>query len=553
MFLFYIIGTDRNKLAYFRACSCKGNRYRIDRWGPCFPCPIYGLCKNEILNFTDGYFLQWGAINSSVSLYLKFIENINTVGNTYNDKYSNMIERFPQANRCLNLKACKMYNFTTKCVNGHKGFLCADCIKGYYNDGNVCYVCPGKKKTIINTTITIVISLLLIVMVISLVLVKAKKDELNRLLSNAKICINYFYFSSKMYDVMTYMHWSKVMANFIYLLKWMEFNPMVLLSITCWINKFNLYEIYTTFLSINGFIILVTTIAILTVKLSHLYGKIGNEDMTKYRKSVIAIASVLIFFLYTPTSISVVQLLPVACKTYYLSFPEKVEVLYFMRDSAEKCFTASHIKVLNYVYVSLIYVFGIPLAVPVLIWYLRRKFYKEAEVCLTKMTNGIEELLQENASHIPDVEDKAYDNISIMKDIYDGLEFFHGNYKHQYFFWESLEMTKKLFLASVAVFIGETGYTTLALLIMFSGVFAVLHAHFRPIASKEEHYAQLLCLSALHIQLLLGLSMKIEASDDITSDIKQDTDALGWSLMICNVIVVVLIFGKCYYNLDFLQ
>ena len=493
--------------------------------------------------------MQWEAINSSVSLYLKFIENINTVGNTYDNKYSNMTGRFPQANRCLNLKACKMYNLTTRCVNGHKGFLCADCIKGYYNDGNVCHVCPGKKKTIINITITILVSLLLIMMAISLVLVKAKKDELNRLLSNAKICINYFYFSSKMYDVMTYMHWSKVMANFIYLLKWLELNPMALLSVTCWINKFNLYEIYITFLSINGFIILVTTIAILTLKLTHLCEKIGNEVLTKYRKSIIAIASVLIFFLYTPTSISIVQLLPVACKTYYLSFPKKVEVLYFMRDSAQKCFTASHIKVLNYVYVSLIYVFGIPLAVPVLIWYLRRKFYKEAKVCLVRMTDSTEEFVQEDAGHIPEVEDKAHDNTSIMNDIYDGLEFFHGNYKYQYFFWESLEMTKKLFLATVAVFIGETGYTTLALLIMFSGVFAVVHAHFKPIASGVEHYTQLLCLSALHIQLLLGLSMKIEAGLNITSDIEQDTDALEWSLMICNVTVAVLIFGKCNRNL----
>ena len=460
-----------------------------------------------------------------------------------------MTGRFPQANRCLNLKACKMYNFTTKCVNGHKGFLCADCVKGYYNDGNVCYVCPGKKKTIIDITITIVVSLLLIVMVISLVLVKTKKDELNRLLSNAKICINYFYFSSKMYDVMTFMHWSKVMAKFAYFLKWLELNPISLLSVTCWINKFSLYEIYMTFVSINGCIILVTTIAIVTLKLSYLYGKIGNEDMAKYRKSVIAIASLLIFFLYTPTSVSIVQLLPVACKTYYLSFPEKVEVLYFMQDSAEKCLTASHIKVLNYVYVSLIYVFGIPLAVPVVIWYLRGKFYTEAEVCLVKMTKSAQGLLQEDAGYNLDVDNKINGNISMAEDIYDGLEFFYGNYKKNYFFWESLEMTKKLFLASVAVFIGKTGYTTLALLIMFSGGFAVLHAHFQPIASTAEHYTQLLCLSALHIQLLLGLSMRIEAGDNIISDIKQDIEALGWSLMICNVTITVLMFGKYHFNI----
>ena len=547
-FSFYIIGTDRGQLAYFRACSCKKNNYRIDRFGRCFLCPVYGICKKEILYFTDGYFVDWEAIDSSVPLYLKFIENIDTVGNTYDVKYSNMIGRFPQANRCLNLKACKIYNFTTKCVNGHKGFLCADCVEGYYNNRNVCNVCPGRKKTITNITVAIVLLLLLILMVISLVLVKTKKGELNKLLSNAKICMNYLYFSSKMYEVMNFMHWSKIMLSFIYFLKWIELNPLDLLSVTCWITKFSLYEIYITFVSINGCIFLVTTFAILALKSSHQCGKVGNENMKKYRKSVIAIAAIMLFFLYTPTSISIVQLLPVACKAFYLSFPEKMEVHYFMQDPVAKCFTGYHIKMLNYVYVSLIYVFGIPVAVPIVIWYLRRKSYKEAEVCLVKMTKSVQGPLQEDAGHIPDVEDKTEDSISIAEDIYDGLEFFYGNYKQKYFFWESLEMTKKLFLASIAVFIGDTSYTSLALLIMFSGVFAVLHAHFQPIASTLEHCTQLLCLSALHVQLLLGLSMKIE-SKYVNSDTKQDIDALGWSLLICNVTITVLIFGKCHFNI----
>ena len=544
--LSWFLGTDRGQLAYFRACSCEKNHFRLDRWGSCLSCPAYGSCKNEILTFTDGYFVTWDSINSSVSLYMKFMENIKTLDNGYDSKYSNMIGRFPQAHRCLNLEACKIQNLTTKCVAGHKGFLCADCLTGYYRNGQLCSICPGRKETFTHISVTVVSLILLVIMVISLVLVKSNKNELERILSKVKICINYFYFSSKMYDIMTFIDWPKEMKKFIDFLKWLELNPYVLLSITCWLTRFSLYDSYILFLSVNGGIVLMVVMTVIILRFSSFLEMIGSEQIKRHRKCVIAVASISIFFLYIPTSISIVQLLPVACKGYYLSFPDKVEVFYFMQDPAMKCFTAHHNNFLLFVYVSLIYVFGIPVAIPVVIWYLRRKFAKQAKICLVKMQGNSTSCSQHimAISEVPDVEDKIGENLSVAKDIYDGLQFFYANYKKKYFFWESIEMTKKMFLASVAVFIGEESYTAFALLIMFSGVFAVVHAHFQPIANTVEHFLQLVCLSALHIHLLLGLSMKMESSW-LTSDVEQDIFAVSISLMICNIIFMALIFCKC--------
>ena len=454
-----------------------------------------------------------------------------------------MVGRFPNANRCLNLNACKVYNFTTKCVNNHKGFLCADCMKGYYNKGQICYVCPDKNKTVEDISITVLLFVVLLVMVSCMVLIKANKDELNMLLSNAKICFNYFYFTSKMYGIMTFIDWPKEMLKFINLLKWFEFNPLVLPSVSCWLANFTLYDSYTFFLCINGFILTVSICGLVALRLSLWLGAMMKEKMRRCRKSLVAVTSISIFFLYPPTSVSIVQLLPVACKAYYLSFPDKVEVFYFMQDPAMKCFTSSHKKVLIPVYVSLIYVFGIPLGIPIVIGYLRRKLHKEGKVQLSIKEDQGQDFIKENSNHIPDVEDRVRENLSLAEDIYNGLEFFYGNYKERYFFWESLEMVKKMFLASIVVFIGETSYTSFALLIMFSGVFSVLHAHFQPIASTMEHFLQLLCLTALHSHLLLGLSMKMESSW-IISDKKQDIEALQVSLMICNITVAVLVFGK---------
>ena len=592
-----------------------------------------------------------------------------------------MVGKFPQANPCLNFEACKILNLTTHCVNGHKGFICADCIKGYHIKGHRCTICPGKRETIIYSSVTAVVSILLILLVITLAVMKSNKDQLNRFLSNTKICLNYFYFSSKMYDILTFIDWPNGMLNFINALKWIELNPVSLLSITCWLPKITLYHSYIFFVSVNGCILLVTITCACVWKLGHFLGVISKEKMKNQRKSLLAITSVTLFFLYPATSVAIIQLLPYACKEYSLSFPDKMKVFYFMRDPGAACFTAEHKKFLTVVHISLIYVFGVPVGIPFVVWYLRRKLAREAKVCLveeeekkqeffqsdiptrhfsdvqenanvnysvqkkvsedictvgthdvkdkahgnlstshipaikdkgherkekghenldTDHTSNVEEKVNDNphtgrapkiedkvyenqsvgeiptiknkdynsqdkshenlqtdnisnprekvgdipyAGHIPDVEDKVGENLSIAEDVYDGLGFFYGNYKEQYFFWESLEMIKKMFVATSGVFIGENSYTSLALLIMFSGVFAVLHAHFKPIANNKEHFLQLVCLSALHIQLLLGLSMNIK-EEVVQSDYKQDIEALTVSLIICNVTVAVLILGK---------
>ena len=476
------------------------------------------------------------------------------MGATYLEKYSNIIGKFPKANRCLNGLACKIYNSTTTCERGHKGFICADCIEGYYMNGVVCTVCPGQKQAIINISIAIVLVVVLITAVIFLVLFKSNKDELNKILSNIKIAMNYFYFSSKMYDIMTFIDWPDKMMVFIGFLKRLEFNPIVILSITCWTKRFSLYEEYLFFVFVNLFVVAMTATGFSTLRVAYYFGLITNNCSKKYRKLFVAFSSMSIFLLYTPTSIAIVQLLPVACKDYYLSFPDSFKVSYFMQEPATKCFTDYHKKWLNCVYVSLLYVFGIPICIPFFIWYLRRSFTRKAKIYLPQTINDSKESVQEHRipvplnDCIPDIEDKIQENSSIARDIYDGLEFYYGNYKEKYFFWESLEMVKKLFLASIAVFIGESSYTFFALLIMFSGVFAVLHAHFQPITSQLEHFLQLICLSALHSHLLLGLSMKTE-SDWFHSDPKQDREALSVSLIICHTIVVLLIFGKHHYQI----
>ena len=462
---------------------------------------------------------------------------------------------FPEANVCLNRDACRFENFSTVCTYPYKGFLCADCIDGYFSNGYVCKLCPSNKKKALNMFIAAFLVLVMSVVVVALVWVKSNKEELNRLLSKAKIGVNYYYNCSKIFEVMSFVEWPTTISNMINFLKALELNPITLLSFKCWFIKFNLYHNYILFATINGCILVTTILGFMLLKVRYSFGSIGKKQVKRARKSLISVAFLLIFLLYPLTSVSIVQLLPVACKEYYLSFPKKHPVSYFMQDTAMRCFTPQHNRMLPPVYLSLIYVLGIPLGTPILVWYLRRKLNREAKLSLVPSKTDLRRARKErvegspllpSSDNIPDVEDRIQENFSISEDIYVSLHFFYGNYREKFFFWESLEMSRKLFLASVAVFIGKTSRTVLALIIMVSGLSAISHAHFNPIASLSEHVLQLTCLSALFMILLCGLSMKMESSDNFAFLSSKEEDAFGLTvaLIFCTVIVALILLGE---------
>ena len=462
---------------------------------------------------------------------------------------------FPKANECLNRDACRFENFTTVCTYPYKGFLCADCLNGYFSNGYVCKLCPSKNEKAINMLIAAFLVLVMSVIVVALVWVKSNKEELNRILSKAKIGVNYYYNCSKIFEVMSFVQWPTTISNMINFLKALELNPITLLSLKCWFIRFSLYHNYILFATINGCIVATTMLGLMFIKLRYWLGSIGKKQFKRARRSLISVSFFFIFLIYPLTSVSIVQLLPLACKEYYLSFPDNHPVSYFMQDTAMRCFTPQHNRMLPPVYLSLIYVLGIPIGTPILVWYLRRKLNREAKLSLVPSKTDRRRARKErvegfpllpSSDNIPDVEDKIQENISIFEDIYVSLHFFYGNYHEKFFFWESLEMSRKLFLASVAVFIGKTSRTVLALVIMVSGLSGVSHAHFNPIASLSEHILQLTCLSALFCILLCGLSMKMESSDDFPFLSSKEEDELGLTvaLIFCTVIVAVILLGE---------
>ena len=93
------------------------------------------------------------------------------------------------------------------------------------------------------------------------------------------------------------------------------------------------------------------------------------------------------------------------------------------------------------------------------------------------------------------------------------LSLFYENYKPRCWFWEVTEMYRKLVLMSGLVFIGSHSCSQVGIGLLLSGIFAILHAAFRPIADKFEDMLQTIALLVIFFDLSLGVMLKTSGED----------------------------------------
>ena len=611
---FSFLGTNRFPYAYFKACACHANHYRLDRFGPCFRCPKYGKCISEALYFKSGYYWNWNNSQVSENYYQQFINNLKITDGEYDPQAAALRFSLPLPNPCPNPAACLALNgsLSFRCLVGYQGFLCAGCERGYQKTGFICNPCPGKTTRIIVICVVAVLTFCLGAAIVLTVTRPSDKNSgyLDVILSNGKICINFFYITSKLYKALSFVQWPNIIKDVSKYVNIVSFDPISVMAVECFAGEFDVYSKFKVYMVTNATVIAVSLLVISLLQMC-LYRKIKQHtystvQVSAARKSLIGVISMVIFLLYPSTASSVFGVLPLACKKYYLTQNKELSADYFLENPSIRCFTNIHDKSLALGYLSLVYVLGVPIVIPLVLYFtanrkknnnssaMNQKEYKgQLQVDVLElqeissesfssvrrpvklrqdnldhhsqgrdlaafsdkdklrmrdtannklsistsgqlMNNNASQSLRGNAGTSSDVQQA----VSLRKDIYDGLCFYYANYKDAFFFWESVEMLRKVLLSSVTVFIGGSSRTSVALLVMFSGLFAVLHAQFKPIKRKIEHALQLLALFAIFCNLVIGLSIKLPSEME-ESTTKRDSLALTVALLICNGWIII--------------
>jgi len=123
-----------------------------------------------------------------------------------------------------------------------------------------------------------------------------------------------------------------------------------------------------------------------------------------------------------------------------------------------------------------------------------------------------------------------------------GLKVFFENYKDTFWFWEVIEMYRKLILISLIFLFDSESISQIGLTILTVSVFGVAYTFFRPIKGKFEDRLQTFVLWVIFFDVCLGA---MYTTCDVTQGQKgNDSLLVNIFFVVLNSSVLVVALGK---------
>ena len=280
-------------------------------------------------------------------------------------------------------------------------------------------------------------------------------------------------------------------------------------------------------------IYLVIRIAVLRRRRSSSPNQI-DESVAKTKSSCIRNICVFLFATYPKTCTSIIQVLSINCVQLCYSDGHAQCDSYLRSDLSVQCHTPKYAIFSRIAAAFLVYPVGFPVVILILVWkYIHRQELEDQ--------NGYEEI------DAPAVDAFRFTPPPRESPFKSGLSLFSENYRSNCWYWESLEMIRKLVLISGLTLIGEHSRTQIGLGAIISAIFAILYVYKRPITNKFENLLQTVALMAIFLNLGIGVMLKATDHANMSPVINKHNDNVGVSIMmiIINVAVIGIVTGEC--------
>ena len=131
-------------------------------------------------------------------------------------------------------------------------------------------------------------------------------------------------------------------------------------------------------------------------------------------------------------------------------------------------------------------------------------------------------------------------------EIFKGMRFLYENYSSSCWFWEVVDLGRKVVLTSVLALVGAESRTHLGVAALLSGLYTVVFAYYKPVTDIFEYWLQLASLLATNLNMSTGMLLKIPSQADVTSDASSQFESVGVAVLLVanNLFVSSIIIGK---------
>jgi hypothetical protein len=247
-----------------------------------------------------------------------------------------------------------------------------------------------------------------------------------------------------------------------------------------------------------------------------------------------------LFVTYPATCEKVFQVLPAGCTE--VCDNQQTCNWYLRSDYSVQCYTSVYNKYVILAYFALVIPIGFPVVTIILLW----KYCKRSGMEISqdgKAENDKSEWGKNVTQKLTN--DK---NLKINKhEISLGMRFVYENYSKDCWYWEVIELVRKVILTSVLVYSGENGRLFLGISAIFSGFYSVFFANSKPIPYIFDHWLHLGSLLATMANQLMAMLLKIPVNT-ISTLVAIEDDSIGVTVLLvfANIFVMVMIAGKTY-------
>ncbi|KAL9978997.1 hypothetical protein ACROYT_G016586 [Oculina patagonica] len=511
-------GTKSNETAGYRACRCLHGFYRLDRFGPCSACPAYGIdCNNDTAILAPNYFWNW--TDQTKLFYKSFVDNINTISPTYNKTFSKFNSSLPKPLKCPRVASCRG-GIDSKCNEGYRGILCASCTSDHYLRFNACLKCPSMTITVISSLGVIIIFVVVFMMVLW---GDSKDTEDSRTIADVimscfKIVIGFYQVVTGIFSSLVRVHWPVALISMEKYLHFVEGNIFQFAPLSCMHSRLRLdqFQKFVLIISVNTLVVFIILLY-LFLKRRYIKGRLDRpnseilQTISTLKKSCYRNIFLFLLASYPITSNTIIRILPLPGSCVEICFTEKKsECTSLLRaDYSIKCFSPRH-----QLYWPIAAVFALyPAVFPLVMLLLIYKFRGSGE------------------------------NISF------GLRVFFENYKEKFWFWEIVELYRKLILTSLILFFGSDNFSQNGFAVVIVSTFGVVYTLLRPIKGKFEDTLQILVLWIIFFDVCLGaMYTNYDVSE---SDKGNDSITINILFVLLNSSVLLVALGKGFLYMKF--
>ncbi|KAJ8049458.1 hypothetical protein HOLleu_02218 [Holothuria leucospilota] len=536
-------GTNKNLHAGYRACFCLYNYARADRFGPCFVCSEDGInCSGkDYKSLQVGYFWSWEIENANLTMYKKFIGNLNTKNGSF-DAHTNYTGVIPRTFRCHRQTSCQPTrdNLQVKCSEGYTGWLCSKCDKHFYLLMNYCYPCPDKGWLVIEVFLYV----LSCVFVYALLRFSSKRQNhvyarsiVEIFMARVKILLGFYQIVGTFLSTLHGVNFANSLKLIGDLISLIELNILRLFARPqCFYEKLNLNP-KTEFAIGLGCPITVISISYLIYHILVTRYKCKrkfsttNKSLNGYsnslRSKAMTIVIITLFVTYPPICTLIFQLYPLACEEFCLGSESSTCKVLLRSDYDIEC---KDLKIYNILaYLATV---GYVMAYPACLLFLLRQ---RSQMCLSKVSQG--DHSSANGEEGDELQ-PLLDNPVFETSNPGWVNFLCENYKPQYWYWEIIELARKATQTALITLLGWENKMTVLVTICISVLFLTLHARYMPMKNAFEQRLQMFSLVVILVNVLVAAMARPCEYDEI----------LSTALVLLNVSVIAIVAAEVVFG-----